>query len=207
MSTYLSSCLRAGVRVVGAGALAAGLMTAAPAPTATAASANPAVAPAAADQRTQAQRTKTQRAKAQRTKAQRRAAARQTHRRQVARKISNAVNTARRQKGDRYQYGASGPNAFDCSGLMYYSFRRAGFRGIPRTSSAQAGFAKRIARKSMRKGDMVFFTGSGGVYHVGVFTGWERGRRMIVHAPYGNQRVQRAPIWTNSWFPGTLRFK
>ena len=119
--------------------------------------------------------------------------------------IRSELSIARNQKGDPYRYGAAGPNAFDCSGLVYYSTHRAGFGNVPRTSSAQARFMRHIKRSSMRPGDFVFFYDGGGVYHVGVFTGWDNGRRQIVHAPYSGTRVRREAIWTNRWFPGTLR--
>ncbi len=120
-------------------------------------------------------------------------------------RIRSALNIARAQKGDPYRYGAAGPNAFDCSGLVYYSTHRAGFGHVPRTSSAQARFMRKIKRSSMRPGDFVFFFDGGGVYHVGIFTGWDNGRRQIVHAPYSGTRVRRDRIWTDRWFAGTLR--
>jgi cell wall-associated NlpC family hydrolase len=120
-------------------------------------------------------------------------------------RIRSALSIARNQKGDPYRYGASGPNAFDCSGLVYFSTHRAGFGHVPRTSSAQARFMRHISRAAMRPGDFVFFSNGGGVYHVGVFTGWSHGRRQIVHAPYSGARVRTEAIWTNRWFPGTLR--
>ena len=123
----------------------------------------------------------------------------------VATRVRSALGIARNQKGDPYRYGASGPNAFDCSGLVYYSTHRAGFGHVPRTSSAQSRFMRHIKRSAMRPGDFVFFTNGGGVYHVGVFTGWSNGRRLIVHAPYSGSRVRTEAIWTNRWFPGTLR--
>ncbi len=123
----------------------------------------------------------------------------------VTTRVRSALRIARGQKGDPYRYGAAGPNAFDCSGLIYYSTHRAGFRKVPRTSSAQSHFMRRIKRSSMRPGDFVFFYNGGGVYHVGVFTGWSHGRRLIVHAPYSGTRVRTERIWTNRWFPGTLR--
>ena len=63
----------------------------------------------------------------------------------------------------------------------------------------------RIKRRNMRRGDFVFFHNSGGVYHVGVFVGFRDGRRYIVHASRPGTPVKRDPIWTDSWFPGTLR--
>jgi cell wall-associated NlpC family hydrolase len=120
-------------------------------------------------------------------------------------KVERALKVAKRQKGDRYRYGAAGPNAFDCSGLVFFATHRAGLDGVPRTSSQQAGHMDRIKRKRMRPGDFVFFTGRSGVYHVGFYVGRRDGRRMIVHAPSTGSRVRTEAIWTDSWFPGSLR--
>ena len=124
-------------------------------------------------------------------------------------KIGIGMDIVRHQKGDPYRYGAAGPGAFDCSGLVYYSYRKAGFRNIPRSSSAQAKHMNRIKRSQMRKGDFVYFYDGGAasrnVYHMGVFAGWKNGHRTIIHAPYSGQRVHRERIWTSHWFPGTLR--
>src|SRR5689334_4456213 len=49
-----------------------------------------------------------------------------THVAAVSTRIRSALTIARNQKGDPYRYGASGPNAFDCSGLVYYATHRAG---------------------------------------------------------------------------------
>jgi cell wall-associated NlpC family hydrolase len=124
--------------------------------------------------------------------------------RRVARRVLGARDTAMRQRGDAYGYGAAGPARFDCSGLVYYSFRRAGF-DVPRTSGAQAGFARRIAKSDMRAGDLMFFHGSGGVYHAAIFLRWSRGHAVMVHSPGSGQRVRVAVPWTSQWFGGTLR--
>ena len=59
-------------------------------------------------------------------------------RKRTARRVLSAKSIAMNQRGDAYAYGAAGPNAFDCSGLIYYSYRKAGF-AVPRTSSDAAG--------------------------------------------------------------------
>jgi cell wall-associated NlpC family hydrolase len=127
------------------------------------------------------------------------------HRSHRAHMEHHALRVARTKLGHPYQYGAAGPRRFDCSGLTYFAFHRAGFRRLPRTSSQQARFAHHIRRSHMRPGDLVFFTGSGGVYHVGIFTGWRHGHRVIIHSPRPGQRVRHDRIWTNHWFAGTLR--
>jgi cell wall-associated NlpC family hydrolase len=124
--------------------------------------------------------------------------------RRLNNRIVSAERTALAQRGDAYSYGAAGPNAFDCSGLIFYSYRRAGLN-VPRTSSAQAAYTRRISKQNMRPGDLMFFSGSGGVYHAGIFVGYQRGRAMMVHSPGSGQRVTVAAPWTSSWFGGTLR--
>lgn len=120
-------------------------------------------------------------------------------------KVGNALTIAKRQLGDPYRYGAAGPDRFDCSGLLYFATHRAGFTGVPRTSSAQARHMRRIHRSNMRAGDFVFFTNGSGVYHAAIYLGVQDGRRRILHSPGSGQRVKRSAIWTNSWFAGTLR--
>ncbi len=130
-------------------------------------------------------------------------------RRQLAAKrlnlrLDSAQQTAMAQRGDAYAYGAAGPNAFDCSGLIAYSYDRAGFN-LPRTSDAQAAATRRIAKEDMRPGDLMFFQSGGNVYHAAIFIGNENGHAMMVHAPGSGQRVTVAAPWTSSWFGGTLR--
>jgi len=180
MSLALPILARTGVRAALSGALAVGLLTSAP----------------VSDARADTVGTHTvSKAKAHKPK----------HHKPKPSRVELAMRTAVAQKGDPHAYGASGPGRFDCSGLTFYSFRRAGFGGIPRTSAGQAGFARHIPRAAMRRGDLIFFTGSGGVYHVGVFAGWFHGHRMVLHAPYSGTRVRTDALWTNAWFAGTLR--
>jgi hypothetical protein len=124
--------------------------------------------------------------------------------RRLNNRIVSAERTALAQRGDAYSYGAAGPNAFDCSGLIFYNYRRAGLN-VPRTSGAQAAYTRRISKQNMRPGDLMFFSGSGGVYHAGIFVGYQHGRAMMVHSPGSGQRVTVAAPWTSSWFGGTLR--
>ena len=120
-------------------------------------------------------------------------------------RVRHAASVVTDQKGDPYAYGAAGPNRFDCSGLIYYAYRKAGFTNIPRSSSQQARFADRISKKNMRRGDLMFFYDGGGVYHVAVFLRWHNGHRVMMHAPRSGERVHREKPWTSRWFAGTLR--
>lgn len=119
-------------------------------------------------------------------------------------RIASARRTALAQRGDAYSYGAAGPSAFDCSGLIFYSYRRAGF-DVPRTSGAQAAYTRRIAKQDMRPGDLMFFSNSGGVYHAAIYLGSKNGQAVMLNSPGSGQRVTVGAPWTSSWFGGTLR--
>lgn len=114
---------------------------------------------------------------------------------------SRVMGVASAQAGDPYVYGAAGPNAFDCSGLTSFVYRVAAGKSLPHSSSAQAGATQRISRADARPGDLVFFTGSGGVYHVAIFAGGNT----IIHASKPGVPVGRAQIWTSSIFFGRVR--
>ncbi|GIP78884.1 NlpC/P60 family protein [Lactiplantibacillus plantarum] len=68
---------------------------------------------------------------------------------------------------NKYVWGAAGPNAFDCSGLVEYTLKKMGI-SFPRTSGEQYKASKHISNP--KPGDLVFF-GPGGSEHVGVYTG------------------------------------
>ncbi|HET7799989.1 MAG TPA: C40 family peptidase [Humibacillus xanthopallidus] len=112
-----------------------------------------------------------------------------------------ATRIAAAQKGDPYRWGASGPSAFDCSGLVYYVYKKRLGKNLPRTASAQRLATVRIAKSSIRPGDLVFFTSYGRVYHVGVYAGGNK----VWHAPRPGQRVQLSTIWTRAWVAGRVR--
>lgn len=68
---------------------------------------------------------------------------------------------------NKYVYGAEGPSAFDCSGLVEYTLKKLGIN-FPRTSGEQYKASKHVSNP--KPGDLVFF-GPGGSSHVGVYTG------------------------------------
>ena len=121
-------------------------------------------------------------------------------------KIHQGLQVALKQKGDPYSYGSAGPNAFDCSGLTMYSFGKAGIY-LPRSSDAQARYARRIPKANLRRGDLIFFHSGGSVYHVAIYLGRHDGHRYILHAPHTGTVVNRDPIWTRSWYAETLRHR
>jgi cell wall-associated NlpC family hydrolase len=94
-----------------------------------------------------------------------------------------ALNTARSKLGKPYRWGAAGPSAFDCSGLVQWSFKQAGI-SLPRTSSAQSHVGKPVSRSELRPGDLVFFYTP--VSHVGIYIGGNK----VVHASTAGQPVK-----------------
>ena len=106
----------------------------------------------------------------------------------------HAMKVALAQRGDPYRYGATGPGAFDCSGLTQFSYRRAG-RSIPRTTDQQKAGLRAISKSDKRRGDIILFVNGGNAYHAAVYIG--NGR--IVHASRSGTPVKVDPIWTSSY--------
>ncbi|MCX3061044.1 C40 family peptidase [Streptomyces beihaiensis] len=111
-----------------------------------------------------------------------------------------ALHIAASKKGSPYQWGATGPHRFDCSGLTLYSFKRAG-KKLPRTAAQQYNKSHHVASSHRRRGDLVFFHYGRSVYHVGIYAG--KGR--IWHAPKTGAVVRKEKIWTRSVWYGRVR--
>lgn len=128
---------------------------------------------------------------------QRAAAARQAKAAEIAQVRTRIVQVARKQLGDRYSAGSSGPHAFDCSGFTRYVYKVATGKELPHHSRAQYGKVKKVSRKNARPGDLVFFFG-GGAHHVGIYIG---NGKMVDAAGYG-KGVRVSPI-SGSWWSRT----
>ena len=88
------------------------------------------------------------------------------------------------QVGVPYRYGGSSPAGFDCSGLVHYSYSRAG-KPVPRTTAALWDALLPVASPDMRTGDLLFFRIDGKMSHVGLYLGGGR----FVHAPSSGRSV------------------
>ncbi|ODJ52966.1 NlpC/P60 family protein [Brochothrix thermosphacta] len=82
--------------------------------------------------------------------------------------VSGAIQEAYKYAGQAYGGGAV-PGNFDCSGLVMYSYAKAGI-SLPRTAAAQYGATTRISESQAQAGDLVFFS-DGGISHVGIYLG------------------------------------
>jgi cell wall-associated NlpC family hydrolase len=108
-----------------------------------------------------------------------------------------AVNYAMAQVGDAYVYGASGPDAYDCSGLTMASWAQAGV-ALPHSSSAQYSSGPQVPASALQPGDLVFYYSP--ISHVGMYIG----NGMIVHAANPSTGVQVAGLYSMP-FSGAVR--
>ncbi|MGK5729886.1 NlpC/P60 family protein [Streptomyces sp. URMC 124] len=97
-----------------------------------------------------------------------------------------AAMAVRSAVGSPYAWGANGPGAFDCSGLMQWAYGRAGV-GLPRTSQAQRNAGRHVPLSEARPGDLVIYRDDAS--HVGMYVGGGQ----VVHAPYPGARVRYDP--------------
>lgn len=103
--------------------------------------------------------------------------------------IATVVGYARAQVGKPYKYGASGPNAFDCSGLIFAAYMRAGVP-IPRTTAGQLAAGTKVARNELRPGDLIFpYPG-----HVYLYIGGT-GDHACIEAPHTGERVKYTSVY------------
>ena len=81
---------------------------------------------------------------------------------------ATAIRYAMAQVGKSYVYGAAGPNAFDCSGLMMMAWAQAGI-ALPHSSSAQYGVGRHVSSSDLQPGDLVFYYSP--ISHVAMYIG------------------------------------
>lgn len=117
----------------------------------------------------------------------------------------DAAEFAIQMVGKPYRYGGATTQGFDCSGLVYFSFQRAGIK-VPRSTSRLYKQGKPVATTNTSRGDLVFFDQEGKAYsHVGIYLGNDR----FVHAPSTGKRVRvdslTDPYWRKHWV-GVRRF-
>lgn len=99
---------------------------------------------------------------------------------------TEASRVAASMVGKPYRYGGHSPGGFDCSGLVYFSYQRAGL-SVPRSTGAQRAGSRKVALNRVAHGDLLFFNQDGRFSsHVGIYIG----RNRFVHAPSSGKRVR-----------------
>jgi cell wall-associated NlpC family hydrolase len=106
----------------------------------------------------------------------------------VPRIARKAVSVALQMKGVPYVWGGTTPAGFDCSGLIYYSYAKAGLH-VPRNSQAQFAAAAKISPETARPGDLLFFIDNH-KWHVALYLG----RDKFIHAPWPGSTVSVASL-------------
>lgn len=111
---------------------------------------------------------------------------------------SGVVAAALSKLGSPYGWGATGPNQFDCSGLMFWAYQQQG-RTIPRTSQAQLAGGTPVSRAELQPGDLVGYYP--GITHVGMYIG----NGQLVHASDYGIPVQVVSVDSMPW-AGAVRY-
>ncbi len=107
------------------------------------------------------------------------------------------VRIAYAQLNKPYVYAGSGPNVFDCSGLVMYCYAQVGVY-LPHSSYAQKDCGSRVEYADLQPGDLVFFHGYG---HVGMYIGDGN----FIHAPQTGDVVKISDLGRRSDFCGACR--
>ena len=107
---------------------------------------------------------------------------------------SSVVAYATSKVGSAYVWGATGPNAFDCSGLTSWAYAQVGV-SIGRTTYAQYGNGMAVAYSELQPGDLVFFNTGGYCSHVGMYVGGG----VMVHAGTPATGVEYTNLNSSYW--------
>ncbi|MFV0134322.1 C40 family peptidase [Streptomyces sp. HMX87] len=80
------------------------------------------------------------------------------------------VSFVQAQVGDAYVSGGTGPNSWDCSGLVQAAFKQVGV-DLPRVSQSQSTAGTQVSLSNLQPGDILYWGGAGSAYHVAVYIG------------------------------------
>ncbi|MBV9923387.1 MAG: C40 family peptidase [Pseudonocardia sp.] len=96
---------------------------------------------------------------------------------------ARALGLAKSKLGKPYVWGAAGPNAFDCSGLIVWAYEQMGV-SLPHSSATLSTLGTPVSRAALQPGDLVFFYSP--VSHVGIYAG----NGMVLNATQSGEPVQ-----------------
>jgi len=120
----------------------------------------------------------------------------------VSMQAKEAVAAAETKLGDPYQWGGTGPNAFDCSGLTQWAYQQAGVN-LPRTSQEQWSFLQKrsIALNKVEEGDLVFATspGDGGTFNAPGHVAMMISNNRLIQAPHTGADIEIIPYQPGAW--------
>ncbi|MGW5372293.1 C40 family peptidase [Streptomyces sp. NPDC004009] len=99
------------------------------------------------------------------------------------------ISFVKAQVGKAYVSGATGPSAYDCSGLVQTAFKQVGI-SLPRVSQDQSTAGTQVSLSNLQPGDILYWGGAGSAYHVAVYVG----DGMFVGAQNPSSGVQEKPL-------------
>ncbi len=108
------------------------------------------------------------------------------------------LGAALEKVGKRYKAASTGPNGFDCSGLMYYSFGKANIQ-MGRTSGSQATMGYSVKVAEALPGDLLVFADRGRINHVGMVYQNKNGLLKMVHSSSSKGVVIEEVLRSNYW--------
>lgn len=83
---------------------------------------------------------------------------------------ASIVAFAKAQVGDAYVPGGTGPNSWDCSGLVQAAYASVGI-DLPRVSQSQSTFGTQVSLSNLQPGDILYWGSAGSAYHVAIYVG------------------------------------
>ena len=111
-------------------------------------------------------------------------------------KVNKVISLAKGKVGNKYVWGATGPNTFDCSGFTSWLYKQVGIN-IPRVSKDQAKYGQSVNRINLQPGDLLFFNTSGsGVSHVGLYIG----NGQMIHAANSKKGVRYDSVTSGYYY-------
>ena len=106
---------------------------------------------------------------------------------------TSVIDVAKRYTGIKYRFGGTTPAGFDCSGFVRYVYAQVGV-DLPRTASSQATAGTRVSASEAKAGDIISFTGKGGVYHNGIYLG----NGKMIDSPRTGKSIDVRDVWSSS---------
>lgn len=84
--------------------------------------------------------------------------------------VEQAISAAEGQAGTPYAWGGTGPDSFDCSGLVQWAFGEAGV-DLPRIAHDQVDQGQKVSYDNAQRGDLLYWSDGGTAYHVAIYLG------------------------------------
>lgn len=116
--------------------------------------------------------------------------------------VAQAINAARSKLGDPYQWGGTGPDAYDCSGLTQFAYASAGV-ALPRVAADQWNVGTHVGLADLEPGDLLFWatdtTNAATIHHVAIYLG----DGMMLAAPHTGDVVKIEPVYMDGFIGAT----